>query len=666
MHTVFRRRTQGGLWLPQYGGSQNALTLAQLDSRSDALLGNVGGITGMVQGFPVSAANYAALGMPDCEGVYLCADAVDQTCARGLGPDFVKTGSYTQRTAAGIVYGGGLANKLAIENPRTAGGNYFRVAAGQEDFGRVQAGMVVSGALVLRINPSAGGTGYCIINQFSAPGQGWCLLSYSNIGFLRFFAVGATSVSIDMGGTWTDGAWHYLFFTIDDAVAKKVYLWSDIGVPVVSAAYTGSPDWGAAIRMSLGAATFSEAAQIAYFSLHYDWLSAAMGTAFWKHALAAGLAGTANTYVRANPLRVAGASNRVFAYGAGQVPFGYDAAFEVTDGNPLETGVVYEDGRSFLGINSVNMPGWVGTNATVTAADGPSGMRDAARVADADAGNAGYASSGTATLAGATNVPHTFGCRLQAVAAGGLNAVITAYFAGDAGGPEELTVATLAGTVPAAYAQFTGSVTPVRAAHTSVVLRCYPTDGVAASTGTVDFAEAWGWVGAFVPLVHRATAAGAAQATSTPTHTIANAGNAFYNPARGSCKIRFANFQGTSGATFLSCGAAAAQGAMVLSYNAGDVILRIWDDAGALAVTLACGALDTADHELEVIWNAAAARAVVRDKLISTGVVTTIGSHAGAAWVPEPNAVTPIYVGTTSLSTDAARAFIDRLRFFNR
>jgi hypothetical protein len=655
-----------GMWGRWRGnGVVSPRVLAQLDARSDALLGNVAGITGMVQPFPVTSAACVALGYPAPSALWTCDDVADQTDKVAGVVAALTAAALTQRSLTGVAYGANFWSKLAVETEgQTVPNGRFLVA----DKTKLNVGAGVDftlSAFVRTRTAFSGSGGYSwILDKRTAGGLGYALIMVNGALQLRIQDGGGLT-DIALGVTLPfDGGGHLIKVAVDRDGNISTKLDAEAPVVVVAARpgdLTQNSSGFCIGNVYSGGYTFP--GQIAWVYVCIGTAADDTGhTAMWRHARAAGLSGTPSTYVRANPLRVAGAANLVFGHGAGQVPFGYDVAFATTDGDALQTGLVYEDGRNFLGLNSAAMPAWVGTNATVAAADGPDGMRGAARVADASGAAAGYASSGAATLAGATNVPHTFGARVKAVAAGGLNAILTAYFAGDAGGAEELTVATLAGTVPAAFAQFTGTVTPTRAGHTSVVLRCYPTDGVAASTGTVDFAEAWGWVGAFVPLGHRACAAGAAQATSTPVHTIVNTGNADYKPARGRVRLRIADAQNTDGATFLSCGLAGAKGALVLDRAVGgNLRLRVWDNTPALVggAAVNCGALDGAQHILDVAWNAAAGKLSVKEG------ATVLGAYAGAAWVPSAVDVTPIYVGSNN-GANAARASICREEWFDK
>jgi hypothetical protein len=182
---------------------------------------------------------------------------------------------------------------------------------------------------------------------------------------------------------------------------------------------------------------------------------------------------------------------------------------------------------------------------------------------------------------------------------------------------------------------------------------------VGASLGTVDFAEVWGVQNsALARLAWRRVATGAAAATGTATLSYTNLLNARYSPVRGRIRLRISDFAGTNGATFLCLGVPAAAGALVLDYSGGALRLRIWDDVAALAGTATCGAVSTANHEYTIEWDATVGRAAVLEG------AAVLGSFA-AVWVPEPNAITPIYVGTDNAGANAARCSVTLLQGFN-
>jgi hypothetical protein len=225
---------------------------------------------------------------------------------------------------------------------------------------------------------------------------------------------------------------------------------------------------------------------------------------------------------------------------------------------------------------------------------------------------------------------------------------------GDAGGAENGITYTDA-AVPVDWTRADASFTPTRPAHNQVVMLF----GAGAIGTNVDVGDLYMIQNRSTPtLAWRRVGSPAAATTSTPTLSYTNVGNARYSPARGRLRLRVANFQGTSGAFFLTCGAAGSAGALTLSYNAGALILRIWDDVAALVCTLSCGAVNTAEHTYTVEWDAAIGKAAVFEG------ATVLGSFGGT-WVPEPNAVAPIYVGCDSVGGSAARCLIALLNGYD-
>jgi len=338
--------------------------------------------------------------------------------------------------------------------------------------------------------------------------------------------------------------------------------------------------------------------QIAYCAMFDTALTSAMRVTFWRAFNANGL-GTDPTYIRANPLvtRITNIFGNVACYGANQPAIGYNANASAGD-NPLELGVVCEDGASFLGLGSTNMAAYVGTNAAVTATDGPSGMRDACRVADTDAVNAGYATSGSANLVGATNVAHIFSAYVKSGGVG-TNAYYYSYFTGDGGGPELIQNWGILGAVLAVWRPFIGGVvTPVGPAHTAVVTRLIPTDNVGASLGTVDFAEVWGMANATADrATWRRAAAGAASATGTPSLSYTNVANARYSPTRGRLTARVCGWAKKEEAligTYAAAGGTTRQccyspGAVWVTSQAVDLVRKLNADTGALIGDYATG-----------------------------------------------------------------------------
>jgi hypothetical protein len=261
--------------------------------------------------------------------------------------------------------------------------------------------------------------------------------------------------------------------------------------------------------------------------------------------------------------------------------------------------------------------------------------------------------SGQGSIIGNSNVPFLATCYAKQGSSGTTfrGAIV---ISGSVFGAEFFTVISEDAT-STDWTKYSGTATPV----VNDQLAAYFIAAAALNTQDVDFAEPVLIQGrTTIPLAWRATSTINAS-TATPVHSFTNVGNARYAPLKGSVTIRLADFQGTAGATFLSCGLATAKGALVLDYNAGELRLRIWDNAAALITTVNCGALTTAEHILDVSWNAVAGTMSVKEG------TTTLGSYSGAAWTPSAVDVTPIYIGSNN-GTNAANAFIARVQFFNK
>ena len=618
------------------------------------------GYPSVYQGLPNTAATLLQwLGSPagwtaaNVLAVYQCDTASPLVCSLGLGPNLVAAGGpLTGRECVGLGQAGSFNSKIGVEV--TAGAQAFEEAVASA-FWRVAAGGTLAVGIVFRVNTNTPAGDYRVLQKENGWATTRWFLSVST-AYMRARVTTVASGDVDSvlaAIVPNDGGWHIAVINI---VNGQVYLRSDLGTSAPSAFVGAVDDVG--MLSGIFHPLACPAVQVAYVFTVDREVTAPLLTNFWRHAQTP----VPFAYARTNPLVCPISASRVAAYGAGQAAVGYDAALVTAAlGNPLGTGYLAEDGASFLGLGTDNMPAWVGTNATVAAADGPSGMRDAARVADADGVNAGYATSGLATLAGATAVPFRFATQCQAVAAGGLNAVLQVDFTGDAGGSELFTVATLAGTVPAAWGKFGGTVTPIRNAHTGVVTRSLPTDGVGASSGSVDFAEQWGVQNSALDrLAHRRVATGAAAATSTPEVSMVNTAHYIFSPLRGRIRLIIGGFQGTSGATFLQFGAAAAAGSLTLDYNAGQLRLRLWDGAAALIATLNCGAVNTARHVLDLLYDSAAP---IRGGATGGYLVVREGAailgEGGAAWVAATVAVTPLRCGADAGVANAARCFIE-------
>jgi hypothetical protein len=372
-------------------------------------------------------------------------------------------------------------------------------------------------------------------------------------------------------------------------------------------------------------------------------------------------------YARTNPLTVPISSGRVatFAGGnVGQTAVGYHPSLVSAPlGNGLGTGYVAEDGQAaFLGFGSNNPGTWTygvagGSPAVV---DGPDGTRSAIRAVDASGVAAEYVQTAKAIIpATVAGDWYTFGFLAQQGGVGS-TCLVTAYF--DTGGvAEEITVLAMAGTVPAGWTNwggagggvcYWGSIQAVQAGNTRVQVRMYPTDGVILSQGTIDFAEVRGLAGQILPLTSRRCAAGATSPTTTPSILVVNTRNYIYNPLRGRQQIVVGDFQGTSGAVFLGFGLAGTAGSLMLSYNAGQLVYRVWDGAAGLVAAVNCGAVNTSRHVFDVVWDSMIGYMAV----VEAG--TVLGSFTGP-WVPGVADVTPLGYGCDNAGGNAARCFIE-------
>lgn len=632
--------------------------LVDLDARSSALLEPEYATrpwrAGMVVPVPVSSAACVTLGYPAPTNLWTCDEAagnlVDEIAAAALVPTNAPLQNRTFQGAAGS---GSFWAKAAVETvPATTqrfdGGVAATLDIDISDF---------TFSWLLHTLPLF--SAYWLVNKFPGGPPRWAIigLNSTTIRVTLHDASGTTDHDF-VHSDFYDGGIHLLTLAFDRDGNTSLYL-DGTATVTVATARPGTLSNASVVEF------MNYSGAVSPFPGQCAWMYHCLGTAasrtghdaLWRHALAAGL-GSNFAYTRAAPWRVAGAPNRVFSFGAGQVAVGYHAGL-VEAGNPDGLGIVEDGAATFLGINSSNMPGWTaegGPPPVLTAVDGPSGLRDALRVDDQQAGTAGRAVSGSGTLGGATNVPHIFGVWVRAVAAGGLNALITAYFAGDAGGAETLTVMTLAGTVPAAWTQFTGTVTPTRAGHTSVVLRCYPTDGVVASTGTVDFAEAWGVQNrSTVPVAWRAVGAGAAVATAAPAPSFPNVAGQRYNPARGRLNATLVvSYIGSTVMRFAEFYSGGSLAGYLAGYidNTGKVAVNLYD-ANAVLVASALSAAGVVAigslAKISVLWDA-------RNPLPGTGsnrLAVVVGgalvaTGGPAAWTPAAAAGITAWMGNQS------------------
>jgi hypothetical protein len=153
----------------------------------------------------------------------------------------------------------------------------------------------------------------------------------------------------------------------------------------------------------------------------------------------------------------------------------------------------------------------------------------------------------------------------------------------------------------------------------------------------------------------------AAVSTVIPAYEVVNASNAYYLPLRGRIRLAIGNFQGTAGATFLQFGASAAAGSLCLDYSGGQLRLRMYDAAAGLIATLNCGAVNTARHVFDLLYDS---RAPIRGGVAGGYIIVKEGStilgEGGAAWVAQVAAVTPLWIGSLT-GTNAARCLIELL-----
>jgi hypothetical protein len=655
-----------------YGSAQPVIEVPQvptlrLDARSSMLLNPAYAAQsdrpGMYQPFSTTGAAFlAAMGSPagfvaaDALALWGCDTATPLLDSLGLGPNLVAGGSpLTQREGVGLPTSSFNA-RLVCET--TTNDQNF-VEAAHSGYGEVPALQRRTFGIIARLNPSTG------------TGPLFCLNAATNCWFLDYSAVlgkwrGYTfspGFVLSVGPACPpEGAWCYAALTIDDT-AKVQQLLTDTG-DSAPAGYGVNAIVDATSRLQLGLRLVSGGcakAQIAFAFILRGIATKAMLDTFFR-AFKTSAFNTPSTYTRTSPLRCAIAASRVADYSAGQVAVGFNAsAVAATGGNSLGTGILMEEGATFLALGTNNQAAYAGTNATVAGATGPSGMLRAARVTDVDGVNAGYASSLTAALAGATAVPFAFEFECQAVAAGGLNAVVQAVFTGGASATQVITLATLAGTVPAAWASTFATCTPADNDRTGVTLRLLPTDGVGASTGVVDFSVRYGIQNRATAIAAWAGTAAADVTTVTPTWAVDNTVVPLrYDPARGSFTFGIAGFPGAAGATFLGWGAAAAAGSLVLDYSGGQLRLRMYDTAGALVATLNGGALGTGYYSLSVLWDAYAPLPIQGAPGLHLAICSgnTVLAGDPTTWTPSLAGPATLMMGTDSAGANPCRCLL--------
>jgi hypothetical protein len=424
--------------------------------------------------------------------------------------------------------------------------------------------------------------------------------------------------------------------------------------------------------MTLGLSIYnSQYGQIAYFAILNVALTSAMRSTFWR-AFAPAALGTPNSYTRGGPLVVPISASRVACYSGGnesQLPVGYSAGF-TADGNPGQVGVVCEEGATFLSINTTNMSAWgVNGGATVAAADGPSGMRDGIIVTMPGAGGMGltpagpycFGSGAGASIANPTNVPFALGGMIKRGTVG-TTFRLSAYFSGDPGGPEGFNYCYTNAAVPVDWASYFATVTPLGAFHNLH----YHIVGSTNANENCNVAEAYSIKNRAVPvLAWRRTTTPNSAATSTATHTYSNTGNRRYNPARGTLDLTISGWQAPTGgfnATFWSASSPTGPGCLWVAYVGGQLQVAVYDAAGALAATVLCGPLTSAEWRLRVSWDHAnpvpgiLGQNIAVERINPGASPTLLGTWAGGWTVPVAD-VTPISVGS-SAGVIAARCLI--------
>jgi hypothetical protein len=637
-------------WLLNAKGSTMLPGVTAGDVQADA--------PGEVQPFPnTAAALIAALGatgviLPaSVAGIYLCdtGDPLLDSC--GLGPNlFGSGGELVNRECVGLGQAASFISKIGCEFPTEGGAERFRAAI--NGFGQIPAGTARTFGVVWRCNRSALAAKYDIMGTCnSAAMVGWDL---------KFDVTGLTLAAQTTTTAWADRAtvvdtsfavgWHCAFVIFDGA-GRTITLFSDLG-DAAPVGYAGDID-NAVPSFRLGwNVNGSCCGQIAYmFSLN-ALATSSMRANFWRaFNLNAFNAPVAHT--RAGPLIVPISASRVCAYGANQPAVGYSAAFAGAD-NTLKSGVVCEDGITFEPIGSNDLfavLAHAGLNWGISV-DGASGMRDGVRITQNGAWGIGFFSRSSACpIVGASNVPwEQDGSYRRGTV--GTSGQLGLFFSGDVGGSEWFTTMTDAAT-PLDWTRVGFTVTPVRAGHTNA----YYLFGATSLNENCDFSEITLVKNRAIPvLAWRRVGIAAAASTATPAMSITNVGNVRFNPARGTAVVRIAGFAGTDGAYFLGFSAIGAPGSFCLYTFGGQMRLAIYDDVAALAAYVSCGAVNAAEHTFTIDWNAALGTASVMEG------VTVLGSVAGPAWVPEPVAITPLYIGSDAAGNNAARCHIALLQ----
>lgn len=593
----------------------------------------------------------AGFGLANVLAIYECDTASPLVDSLGLGPNLVAAGGpLTGRECVGLGQAGSWTSKVGVEFSPDATAAFFGDAGNA--FGNVAEGAVFSFLLVLRFNSSAAFANGRIFSKEG--GNLWTLAHIPGASTTLHATPAYTAATV----AWPadDSSWHCLAGVLDSLAlgAHTHSLLTDLG-DATSAAY--ATVLTNATSLHLGAAVApTNALQVAYLACFDRALTSAMRVAFWRHAQVP----VPFAYARTNPLVAPIGASRVACYGAGQAAVGYDASLvSAVLGNGLGNGYVADAGETFEPIGSDNFPGNALDNIgnTHSTQDGASGMRDGVRSIQGGVWAVGGSTNylGPIAIAGASNVPWWF-ASMYRQATVGTTARFGVLFVGDAGGPETFNL--LAdNAAPADWMRWGATCTPVGAGH----IQHYDEFGAALLNDNCDWAELFVVKNrATAPLAWRRVGTAAAAATTTPSIQVVNTGNRYYNPLRGRARVTIGGFQGTSGAVFLDCAVAGTAGSMQFNYNAGQLILRIWDATPALVAAINCGAVNTARHTFIVMWDsftpirgaAAGGHMIVAENGVILG-------EGGAAWVAPTADVTPIAIGAAVGVTGAACCFIE-------
>jgi hypothetical protein len=285
-------------------------------------------------------------------------------------------------------------------------------------------------------------------------------------------------------------------------------------------------------------------------------------------------------------------------------------------------------------------------------------MRDGVRVTMGAAWHGGstYVPAGSVGIVGASNVPWRLDINYRRATVG-TTARAALQFGGSVSGGEWFDLL-IDNATPVDWTRGGGTCTPLYADQTYY----YVMTGAAANLDDCDFGEPTVIKNrTFANLAWRrvATFPAPAASTTTPSLLVVNTRNYVYNPLRGRQRIVVGGFQGTSGAVFLGFGLAGTAGSLMLSYNAGQLILRIWDAATALVAALNCGAVNANRHVFDVLWDSQSPLRGIAGAYMAVVEGGTILGSGGTAWTPPTADVTPLGFGCDSGSANAARCFIE-------